>query len=284
MAASYGRMHLLPRDGPRPDAASSTEIAIDCRRRATTPSTSTSSATASATSRSTRPTARSTSPRTSVVEVDARRARAVAVRRARRGRRSATRSGRDGRRTRSTPMHFVLDSPLVAGVRALPPTPSRRSARAGRSLDAVAGPLVAHPRATSTTTPARPTVDTPARRGARRAQGRLPGLRPRRASAACARSGSPPATSAATSRPTRRPGGRSWSAPTCPTPGFGVLPPGGGLARRRPHERPARRTALRRHGAGAATTPTCRPIKGVIFTEGRVEPSDGRRSTWLPSG
>ena len=104
--------------------------------------------------------------------------------------------------------------------------------------------------------PTATTVATPLDEVLRAAPRRLPGLRPPRRSAACARSASPPATSAATCAPRRRRASRAWSAPTPRTPGSSVFCPGLGWIDLDPDQRPGPRRPAHHRSPGAATTAT----------------------------
>ncbi len=152
---------------------------------------------------------------------------------------------------------FAGSSPYV------PPRPPRRGpagARRGGVHAAPAGrrrgpgPVPPDPRDVRVRPVVHGRVDAAVGR-ARRPARRVPGLRPPRRPGACARSGSPRATSAGTSRPIRRAGRRGCAAPTRRTPGArcGCRSRGGSTSTRRTTA--SRRTATSRW-PGAATTAT----------------------------
>ena len=259
--------------GPPPPAGApgqqsySADARPSTRSPRTTASAATSSATASRTSRSTSPTRRSPSrpPRSSRSATGARSSRALGDQpwEQARDRSHATTSAEtiDARQ-------FVLDSPLGRARRRRRRSTPRASFAAGRPLvDAVVE--LSHrihddfeftPGATTISTPIDEVLDRRAgvcQDFAHLAIGAAPGPR-----------ASPPATSAATSRPSRRRAGPGWSAPTCPTRGCRCsCPTSAGSTSIRPTTSSSNdRYVTVAWGRDYADVP---PLKGVIFTEGK---------------
>ena len=190
---------------------------------------------------------------------------------------AADRSPSSTRSPGSTPATRCADDADARGVRARLAAGPRRRPRSrdyaaqtftpGRPLGTALVELVApHPRrlrvrvrAPRPSRPRSPSCCTGARASARTSRISR--------SAACARSGCRPATSAATWRPTRRPASRSCRAPTPRTPGPSVLRRRGlRLGRPRPDQRPVRRRPVRRRRLGPRLHRRA-TAKGVILTD-----------------
>ena len=166
------------------------------------------------------------------------------------------RTARGRPRRRAVPPRLAAAStsaPSVARVRR-----GRRSPPGRPLVEAVDRPDAAHPRRLRLRRPAPPTSPPASPRCCELRGAGSARTSPTWPSPACAASGSPPATSAATSRPSRRPGrpalvgadaSHAWARSACPAPAG---------CRRRPHQRPRRPATAHHHRPGVATTATCR--------------------------
>ena len=240
--ASHGRAHLLPRDEP----ASGVLIALTAitpTRRTRRTSTSTTSATAPPTSASRSPhrDARR-SPRRSRVEVDRARARLVGDGRA--PWEPAPRASSSDERRR--PARARAGAAVPDGRRASRSVAAYAAAvlPAGRPLGEALRDLLDRDRTTtSPTTPGATTISTPLDDRARRARGRLPGLRPPddRLPALAGLAGA--LRQRLPARPTPPPGRARLVGADASHAWVSVLVPGARLGRPRPDQRPASPTS-----------------------------------------